>query len=102
MADEQSLREKFTAELDEVCWRDLRAHLARDVLIWVAEALELTEVGVQVALDDKAQIARWIDAGQLRKPDRAQLDSWEARLDKPFRVLIAQPFILIQEVAAGD
>ncbi|NCP02872.1 MAG: DUF2288 family protein, partial [Deltaproteobacteria bacterium] len=34
----------------------------------------------------------------LKKPSVAQLASWELHLDKPFRMLIAAPYILIQDL----
>jgi hypothetical protein len=37
----------------------------------------------------------------LHKPSREQIDHWETRLDTPFRMLIAQPYILAQPVTHG-
>jgi hypothetical protein len=94
-ADE--LRRKLREELDTVDWLALRGQLRRDSVILVAPELDLVEVAWSVARDRAAEVAGWIAAGQLRKPDRAELAAWERELDKPFRMLIVAPYLLIQE-----
>jgi len=92
------LAERFKSDLAEVTWKDLRIHLQRDAIIIVADELDLVTVAVAVADDDKAKVEGWIGAGQLVKPMVEQAEAWEAELDKPFRILIVQPFILVQPV----
>lgn len=92
------LIESFKHDLAEVCWRELRIHLQRDAIIFVSAGLDLVAVAVAVAEDDKGCVAQWISTGEVGKPDKDQLASWESDLDRPFRMLIVQPFILIQEV----
>ncbi len=92
------LREQFKTDLADVCWKDLRIHMQRDAIITVAGELDLIDVAVAVARDEKERVGPWIEGGQLSKPGREQLDCWEAELDKGFRMLIVQPFILIQEI----
>lgn len=98
MTEETSVREKFSTDLAEVDWKDMRIHLQRDVIILVAEDLDLVDVAVAVAEDNKDQVSLWIAAGKLAKPTREQIDQWETQLGKPFRMLIAQPYILAQVV----
>ncbi|PLY04086.1 MAG: DUF2288 domain-containing protein [Desulfuromonas sp.] len=90
------IRESLQRDLAEVCWRDLRIHLQRDAVIIVAPEIDIIDAGVAVAGDDKFLVERWVSAGQVAKPSKEQLESWENELDKPFRMLIVQPFILIQ------
>ncbi|MFK5927478.1 MAG: DUF2288 domain-containing protein [Desulfuromusa sp.] len=90
--------ESFKRDLAEVNWRELRIHLQRDALIVVATELDLVEVGVAVADDDKVQVETWIAAEQLGKPTEKQLESWEQEPDTLFRMLIVQPFILVQGI----
>ncbi|MDA3903658.1 MAG: DUF2288 domain-containing protein [Desulfuromusa sp.] len=90
--------ESFKRDLAEVSWRELKIHLQRDALIIVAAELDLIEVGVAVADDDKALVEAWIAAGQLGKPTDKQLERWEQEPDNRFQMLIVQPFILIQDV----
>lgn len=91
-------RERFQQDLAEVPWKDLRIHLQRDAVILVAAELDLIDVAVTVAEDDKDRVEGWISSAKLAKPTKEQLESWEKQLEKPFRVLIVQPFILVQMV----
>ena len=92
------ISEKFAQDLAEVDWKALRIHLQRDALILVDEQLDLIEVACRVANDDATEVGAWIAQGRLAKPAAEQLSSWETQLDKPFRMLIAAPYILVQEV----
>lgn len=90
--------ERFKKDLAEVPWKDLRIHLQRDSIIIVADELDLVSVAVAVAEDDKTKVEGWIAAGQMVKPTVEQVDAWEKELEKLFRLLIVQPFILLQMV----
>jgi hypothetical protein len=90
--------ERFKEDLAEVCWGDLREHLQRDTIITLAAELDLVEAATAVARDDSEKITAWIAAGQLGKPTVEEVTAWEKEMDKPFRVLIVQPYILVQAV----
>jgi hypothetical protein len=90
--------ERFKEELAEVDWRDLRGHVQRDTLITLAPELDLVEAAAAVARDDKDRIEAWIAAGQLGKPSAEQVTAWEKQMDKPFRMLIVQPYVLVQAI----
>ncbi|MCW9049266.1 MAG: DUF2288 domain-containing protein [Deltaproteobacteria bacterium] len=92
------IKDSFRRDLTEVSWRELRINLQRDAIILVSANLDLIDVAAAVAGDDKAQVENWIFKGELGKPVKEQLASWESALDKPFRMLIVQPFILLQDV----
>ncbi|MFO7577264.1 MAG: DUF2288 domain-containing protein [Pelovirga sp.] len=90
--------EKFARDLAAVEWRELRIHMRRDALVRVAAELDLVSVAGAVAADEVDRVQGWIAGGQLDKPTCDCLAQWETNLDKPFRMLIVQPYILIQEV----
>ncbi len=90
--------ESFRRDLADVSWRELRFHLQRDAIIVVADELDLIDVGVAVAEDNKKLVEKWIAASQLGKPNEQQLESWEREPETPFQMLIVQPFILIQSI----
>lgn len=98
MTDSVDVRGNFEKDLAEVTWRDLRFHLQKDAIILVADSLDLVDVAVDVANDNKDQVSLWISAGKLTKPSQELIDQWEAQQDSPFRMLIAQPYILAQAV----
>ena len=90
--------ESFKRDLAEVNWRELKIHLKRDSIIVVSAELDLVDVGVAVADDDKSLVEAWITASQLGKPTEKQLESWEQESTQRFQMLIVQPFILIQDL----
>jgi len=90
--------ESFKRDLAGVSWRELKIHLQRDAIIIISAEIDLIEAAIAVAKDDKIQVEVWIDAGHLGKPTEKQLEIWEQEDDKPFQMLIVQPFILIQEI----
>ncbi|HKJ04689.1 MAG TPA: DUF2288 domain-containing protein [Geopsychrobacteraceae bacterium] len=98
MADRIELRDTFETDLAEVSWKELRIHLKRDAIILVTDDLNLVDVAVDIAADNKTQVALWISSGKLTKPSSEQIEQWTAMLDTPFRMLIAQPYILVQAV----
>ena len=91
-------REGFTKDLAEVDWKSLRIHAQRDALILIDDQLDIIEVACKVAADAAEEVGTWIEKGLLAKPTAEQLSSWESELEKPFRMLIAAPYILIQAV----
>ena len=64
----------------------------------MAEKLDLVEAATAVARDDSEIIKEWISTGLLNKPSAEQVTAWEKQMDKPFRMLIVQPYILVQAV----
>lgn len=89
---------RFKEELAEVCWRDLRTHVQHDTLITLAPGLDLVETATAVARDDGARIKAWIAEGKLGKPSAGDIMAWEKQMDKPFLMLIVQPYILMQAI----
>jgi hypothetical protein len=91
-------REELALLADEVDWSCLRAHLARGGLIIVAPDLDLVTVAICVAGDDASSIGRWINDGKLAKPSESQILEWDAEPSRIFTMLIASPYVLIQEL----
>jgi len=90
--------QSFKRDLADVCWRELKIHLQRDAIITVSADLEIIDAAVAIADDNKEVVSDWINDNKLGKPTEDQLQSWEKTPEKLFRMLIVQPFILIQEV----
>lgn len=89
----------FERDLATVCWRELRVHLQRDAIVTVDRDLDMVTTATAVADDDMEQVAEWIDDQLLGKPTAYQLQQWEADLDRKFKMLIVQPYILVQDAA---
>ena len=97
-------KEALATQIDDAEWGWLRAHLERGGLIVVSPDLDLAETGWRITTDDTAAIGACIAGGKLGKPSREQIDAWDNDRTRTFRMLIASPYILIQEKqpAKGD
>lgn len=99
--ENENLHDELARQVVETTWDALRSQLARDAVILLDGREDLLTVAVAVARDDKVFIGRLIGEGRLAKPDAAHLAAWETQLDKPFRMVIVQPFVLCQELLAS-
>jgi hypothetical protein len=93
----EAVQKKLQEEIGEVTWHWLRPHQQRDALFYVAAELELAAVGAAIATDDTGAVRGWLASGALSRPDQEQLARWEADPTRALRMLIVQPFVLIQE-----
>jgi hypothetical protein len=91
-----STSEKLVDEIEDVEWHWLRPHLERGALIVVDRDLDLANAAARINADDTVQVGAWIDAGQLAKPTREQIAAWDEEPLRAFRMLIVQPYVLIQ------
>lgn len=91
----EDLQTQLQKELAEVEWDSLKPHASRDALIVVNPLLDLIEVGVAIAQDNKQAVEHWIDEQLLRKPSAEELGNWNGQPEKMFKTLIVQPFVLI-------
>ncbi|PPS41532.1 DUF2288 domain-containing protein [Chroococcidiopsis sp. TS-821] len=96
----QDLRAELAECLDEAEWNWLIPHVQRDAVIFVAEQLDLVDVGVALASDNVASVQSWIDDELIHKPSVTQISDWNGDRTKRFNSLIVQPFVLIQELPA--
>jgi hypothetical protein len=80
-------------------WLDLKDHLVRGAIILVHPDLDLGDVASKIALDQVATVQGWIANGLLIKPTPAQIHAWNEMPQKEFYFVIAQPYVLIQEMS---
>ena len=96
------LKAELTENLDEAEWEWLIPHVQRDSVIVVVAELDLLDVGVAIASDNVSQVQTWIDEALIAKPSVTQVGEWNGDRTKRFSTLIVQPYVLVQEKAAGD
>lgn len=94
----QDLRAELAEILDEAEWDWLIPHVQRDVVVVVAQGLDLLDVGVAIASDNVSSVQFWIGEQLIAKPSPAQMQSWNADRNKKFQALIVQPYVLVQEI----
>ena len=97
MTIEAAIRLRLTQTRGPVLFPDLRAHLERDAVFVVATTLDLVDCGVAIATDDVATVGRWIESGELRKPDAGERKTWRVAVGRRWQSLVVQPFVLVQD-----
>jgi len=84
----EDLRAELAEGLDEAEWNWLIPHVQRDAVIFVAEQLDLVDVGVALASDNVASVQSWIDDQLIHKPSVTQISDWNGDRTKRFNSLI--------------
>jgi hypothetical protein len=90
------LRERLNRETARLPWIELQRHFAAGNVIQVAAGLDLIEIGVQFANDDKQALAPLIEQGRIGKVGDAQAQAW-LEADASLWTMVIAPFVLVQE-----
>ena len=90
------LRAKLNLETATMQWKELERFFASGVLILVGSDLDLVDVGVCVANDEKAAVAKWLEDGRIAKVSNEQAIAWHEANATLWTVVI-KPWILVQE-----
>ncbi len=90
------LRAKLLGETARFAWKELQRFFATGAVIVVDDQLDLIEVAFQVAKDNKATIAQWLDAGQIGRIADAQAQVW-LDADAALWTVVVKPWILVQQ-----
>ncbi len=89
------LHDKINRETGRVKWSELERHFASGSVIYVSEELDLIEVALRVAHDDKASVRKWMTAGTVAKVSDLQAQTWTAA-DATLWASVVSPFVLVQ------
>ena len=89
------LHDKINRETGRVKWSELARHFASGSVIYVSEELDLIEVALRVAHDDKESILKWMTAGTVAKVSDLQAQTWLAS-DATLWASVVSPFVLVQ------
>lgn len=97
---EDLLRAKLNGETARLSWKELERHFARGVVIRVATGLDLVEVALRFARDDRARVAALLESGQVARVSDAEALDWQERGAELWGVVVA-PWVLVQEADVG-
>jgi hypothetical protein len=89
------LHDKINQETARVRWAELERHFANGAVVYVSTDLDLVEVAMRIAHDDKASITRWMGEGKLAKVSDVQAQTWQAT-DAQLWASVVSPFVLVQ------
>jgi len=65
-------------------------------VVWVSDTLDLIDVALRIAHDDKESITRWMNEGAVAKVSDVQAQSW-TESDATLWASVVSPFVLVQE-----
>jgi hypothetical protein len=93
---EKLLRGQINLETAQIAWRELQRYFASGATIFVSPGLDLVDVAYQIAQDNAAQVAAWMEAGQIARVSDEQARGWY-EADAIVWAVVARPYVLIQE-----
>ncbi|MBL1260321.1 MAG: DUF2288 domain-containing protein [Thiotrichaceae bacterium] len=98
--DVEVLRAKLVAETGKMEWHELERHFARGAVVAVNPGIDLIDVALTMANDDKAGLEKWFDAGTVRRAETADAAAW-VKSQPLFWVVVILPWVVIQEIDAS-
>lgn len=93
---DEILHTKLNLETSQIPWSELLRFFASGMVIVVARELDMVEVAVQMANDNKQVVMQWLDQGLIVKVSDEQAQAW---LDgnASLWTVVVKPWILVQE-----
>ncbi|MCK9202284.1 MAG: DUF2288 domain-containing protein [Gallionella sp.] len=88
-------RININLETSRIAWKELQVFFASGAVILVGEGLDLVEVAVQISKDNKAQVAQWLESGQIARVSDKQALAWYES-DAEVWAVVARPYVLVQ------
>ncbi len=99
---EQSLRDKIRSDIQATSPVDLLPHHRRGGLLVVRPNVDFLEVAIAIAEDDAAKVQDYLRAGEVWKPELAQLSDWCVDTQLQFQYVVLQPYVLAQVIVVVD
>jgi hypothetical protein len=93
---DEVLHAKLTLETARLAWKELERFFASGALISVSRDLDLVDVAVRFANDDKAAVTQWLTDGRVTKVTDVQALAWH-EADIVLWTVVVKPWILVQE-----
>ena len=94
---DEELREHLHGETSKLPWKDLEKHFARGVVFKVEQGLDILDVAIVIARDDKDSLKLWIDDKKVMAVEVEDAKKWHEASTSLWSVVVA-PFILVQEL----
>lgn len=87
---------KLLGQTARIEWPELERFFARGQLLRVAAGLDLVEVAVAIAEDDKPRVAAWLESGEVaRMPTETAADYAQRR--PALWAVVVSPWVCVQE-----
>lgn len=92
---DKELHDKINRETARIAWSELERHFAQGNVVYVSEELDLIDVAVRIAHDDKESVQRWMAEGKVAKVTDEQAQEW-AVTNAELWTSVVRPFVLVQ------
>jgi hypothetical protein len=89
-------REKVNLETSKIAWKELQRFFASGSAVFVTSPLDLVDVAYQFSIDNKTQVAQWLQDNQIALVSDQQAISW-LESDTEVWAVVVKPWILVQE-----
>lgn len=96
--NDEELRQKLNLETGKLSWEELQRFFARGVVVVAGPELDLIEVAVAFAEDNKQRIEQWIEHEQLARANDEHALQWQAQNTAFWSVVVA-PWVIVQEIS---
>jgi len=93
--NDTELHDKINRETARVKWAELERHFAQSSVVYVSADLDLINVALRIAHDDKESVTRWMTEGKIAKVTDVQARSWAAS-EMSLWACVISPFVLVQ------
>ena len=88
-------RASVNLETARIAWKELQRFFASGAVFAVSADLDLIEVAFQISEDNKAQVAQWLETGQVARVSDAQALAW-FEADADVWAVVVRPYVLVQ------
>jgi hypothetical protein len=95
---DELLRAKLNGETARFAWKELQRFFAAGTVIAVHDELDLVEVALQIANDNKEAVMQWMAAGKLGRVSDEQAQTW-TQAEAELWTVVVKPWILVQQRA---
>ncbi|MEY3288950.1 MAG: hypothetical protein RLZZ419_1192 [Pseudomonadota bacterium] len=89
-------REKVNLETSKIAWQELQRFFAGGTAVFVASPLDLVDVAYQFSIDNKEQVAQWLQNNQIALVSDQQALEW-LEADSEVWAVVVKPWILVQQ-----
>lgn len=89
-------REKVNLETSQIAWKELQRFFASGTAVFIASDLDLVDVAYQFSIDNKEQVAVWMQSNQVTLVSDQQAIDW-LETDADVWAVVVKPWVLVQE-----
>ncbi len=90
-------KEKVNLETSTIPWKELQRFFASGSAVYVDSTLDLVDVAYQFSIDNKDQVARWLQSNQVALVSDQQSLAW-LEVDADVWAVVVKPWILVQTI----